>query len=256
MTLHAQGLTHSYGARTVLKNAGFDALEPGRLTALIGPNASGKSTLFKVLSGLAVPQSGTACLNGTDLATLTLRERLKRVCFMPQFFTANAALTVFDVVMMAYKQLKGWSVSPADINAVSEALEIAGIGHLSEAYIAELSGGQSQMVSVAQALIRRADVYLFDEPTSALDLRHQLEVLARIRQTMQARQTIGIVALHDLNLAARFADTLILLREGEICAQGAPEDVLRQPEIAETYGVTIETTLGPREDLIVHAYAS
>ena len=254
MTLAAANITHSYGSRTVLHSTGFGALQPGRLTALIGPNASGKSTLFRAISGLIKPQSGMVVLYGTDLATLTTKARLGRVCFMPQFFAANAALTVFDVVMMAHKQLHGWTVSPGDVAAVSGALEAAGIAHLSDAYISELSGGQSQMISVTQALIRKAEVYLFDEPTSALDLKHQISVLTRIRDTMRVRKAIGVVALHDLNLAARFADHLLLMRKGRICAEGASDRVLRQEEIAETYGVAIEITNGPRNDLIVHAY--
>lgn len=255
MSLYAQNLSFSYGTCQVLNGAGFSSLKPGALTALIGPNASGKSTLFKALSGLITAASGSVVLDGTNLSTLTTKARLKRVCFMPQFFAANASLTVFDVVMMAHKQLKGWSVSGDDITAVSLALHDAGIGHLSEAYISELSGGQAQMVSVAQALIRNADVYLFDEPTSALDLKHQLDVLARIRTTIAKRGAIGIVALHDLNLAARFADHLLLMQRGQIVAEGTPHDVLQRREIADTYGVDIEITQGPREDLIVHAYA-
>ena len=254
--LTASGLAFSYGKRRVLRDVGFDAIAPGTLTALIGPNASGKSTLFRLIAGLHRTESGTVHLGETDLATLSSRERLKRVCFMPQFFTANAALTVFDVVMMAHKQLRGWRVSEADMLAVGQALDQAGIGHLSEAYVSELSGGQSQMVSVVQALVRNSDVYLFDEPTSALDLRHQLQVLSQIKTAMAARGTIGIVALHDLNLAARFADHLVLLGQGRVLAQGTPGEVLRSPAISETYGVDIEITSGPRKDLLVHAYAS
>lgn len=254
--LMTSGLSFSYGKRRVLNDVGFAPIARGSLTALIGPNAAGKSTLFRLIAGLLRPETGTVFLNNTDLATLSTRERLQRVCFMPQFFTANAALTVFDVVMMAHKQLRGWRVSNADMDAVGQALEHAGIGHLAEAYVSELSGGQSQMVSVAQALIRNSDAYLFDEPTSALDLRHQLQVLERIKSAMAARGAIGMVALHDLNLAARFADHLILLGDGRVLAQGSPDEVLRSKAISEAYGVDIEISFGPRKDMLVHAYAS
>lgn len=256
MTLIVDKLNFSYGQRQVLNDAGFDRLQPGQLTALIGPNASGKSTLFRNIAGLLTPTSGTVHLGDLDLSTIATKQRLRRVCFMPQFFAANAALTVFDVVMMAHKNLSGWKVSNSDIDTVGETLHAAGIGHLAEAYISELSGGQSQMVSVAQALIRNADVYLFDEPTSALDLHHQLDVLDRIRTTIKARNAVGIIALHDLNLAARFADHLILLKQGQVLAEGTPDVVLNKPEIGETYGVDIHITTGPKEDLVVHAYAS
>lgn len=254
--LTAENLTFSYGSRRIFDRVGFEPIAPGQLTALIGPNAAGKSTLFRLIAGLLKPETGKVHLGTTDLDTLTTRARLERVCFMPQFFTANAALTVFDVVMMAHKQLKGWRASEADMIAVASALQTAGIGHLSEAYVSELSGGQSQMVSVTQALIRKSDVYLFDEPTSALDLRHQLDVLGQIKAAVAERGAIGVVALHDLNLAARFADNLILLGEGRILAQGSPAEVLRAGAISNTYGVAIETSKGPREELIVHAYAS
>ncbi|GFE64691.1 ATP-binding cassette domain-containing protein [Litoreibacter roseus] len=131
---------------------------------------------------------------------------------------------------------------------------VAAYRRRSEAYISELPGGQSQMVSVAQALIREADIHLFDEPTSTLDLHHLLDVLSRIRNTIAARGAIGIVALHDLNLSARFADHLILLQHGKVLAQGAPTSVLHRPEISQTYRVDIRITIGPREDLVVYAY--
>ena len=254
MTLDAQNLSVSFGARTVLHDTGFEALQPGQLTALIGPNAAGKSTLFRAIAGLVTPDHGTVRLGDQDLSQINLKTRLQRVCFMPQFFTASAALTVFDVVLMAQKQLAGWRVREDDMIAVAQNLEDAGIGHLAEANIGELSGGQAQMVSVCQALTRQADVYLFDEPTSALDLHHQLNVLTRIKDAMRNRGAIGLVALHDLNLAARYADHLLLIGQGKIIAQGRPVDVLSDPLIAQTYGVTIQVAQGPRQELNVHAY--
>lgn len=255
MTLSANDISVSLGGRKILRNTGFDALRPGQLTALIGPNAAGKSTLFRTIAGLIRPDSGTLTLDGADLSALATRDRLRRICFMPQFFTANAALSVFDVVLMAHKQLAGWRVTDGDMTAVAAALDSANIGHLAQAYIGDLSGGQAQMVSVCQSLIRRAGVYLFDEPTSALDLRHQLDVMARIKAAMKSCNAIGIVALHDLNLAARFADHLLLIGAGRVIAQGDPRAVLSDPLIAQTYDVAIRTGVGPRKELNVHAYA-
>jgi iron complex transport system ATP-binding protein len=256
MTLNAQNLTVEFGSRTVLHNTGFNDLQPGQLTALIGPNAAGKSTLFRTIAGLVAATQGEVILGNQDLRKINLKTRLQRVCFMPQFFTASAALTVFDVVLMAQKQLAGWRVREEDMIAVAQNLEDAGIGHLAEANIGELSGGQAQMVSVCQALTRKADVYLFDEPTSALDLHHQLNVLTRIKGAMRKRGAIGLVALHDLNLAARYADHLLLIGQGKIIAQGSPVNVLSGPLIAQTYGVAIEVAKGPRQELNVHAYSN
>jgi iron complex transport system ATP-binding protein len=254
MSLSANNISVSFGNRKVLHDTGFEALKPGQLTALIGPNAAGKSTLFRSIAGLVKPTTGEVLLEGQALSSLPTQQRLKRVCFMPQFFAANAALSVFDVVLMARKKLAGWRVSQSDMIAVASALDDAGIGHLADANIGELSGGQAQMVSVCQALIRCSEVYLFYEPTSALDLRHQLDVMDRIKATMRRRGTIGIVALHDLNLAARYADHLLLIGAGKILAQGPPHKVLSGPLIAETYNVAIQTGTGPREELNVHAY--
>ena len=253
--LHIEALSFAYGTRAVLSGVTAAPLVPGSLTALIGPNASGKSTLFRLIAGLLKPASGTVRLGGEDLAHRSVRQRLKRVCFMPQFFATNAALTVFDVVAMAHKQLEGWRITDEDMTAVGHALHDAGSGHLADAYVGELSGGQSQMVSVAQANVRRCEVYLFDEPTSALDLKHQLDVLSRIGSAMRARGAIGIIALHDLTLAARFAEYALLLGGGTIRAEGPVHAVLRDPEISAVYGVEIELTNGPREEIIVHAYA-
>jgi iron complex transport system ATP-binding protein len=255
MTLSAQNINVTLGSRTILNETGFEALRAGELTALIGPNAAGKSTLFRTIAGLVKSSDGIIDIAGEDLSQLSVQRRLQRICFMPQFFTANAALSVFDVVLMAQKQLSGWRVSEQDMASVAQALEEAKIGHLAEANIGELSGGQAQMVSVCQALIRKAEVYLFDEPTSALDLRHQLDVMHRTKHAMKERGAIGIVALHDLNLAACYADHLLLIGSGQILAQGKPDAVLSDPLIAATYDVSIQTGLGPRKELNVHAYS-
>ena len=255
MTLSAQNINVTLGSRTILNETGFEALQAGELTALIGPNAAGKSTLFRTIAGLVKSSDGIIDIAGEDLSQLSVQRRLQRICFMPQFFTANAALSVFDVVLMAQKQLSGWRVSEQDMASVAQALEEAKIGHLAEANIGELSGGQAQMVSVCQALIRKAEVYLFDEPTSALDLRHQLDVMHGIKHAMKERGAIGIVALHDLNLAARYADHLLLIGSGQILAQGKLDAVLSDPLIAATYDVSIQTGLGPRKELNVHAYS-
>lgn len=253
-TLSVSSLSHSYGKRQVLHDITISALQPGSLVGLIGPNAAGKSTLFKCLSGMRKNDTGSIYLGEENLADLSLRNRLKKVCFMPQFFSTTAALSVFEVVLMSYKQLAGWTVSAEDRLAVARALDLAGIGHLADANIAELSGGQAQMVSLCQALVRNANVYLFDEPTSALDLRHQLEGLTRIREAMHNRNAIGIVALHDLNLAARFADHLLLLGNGRLLAEGNPTEVLSQAVIGETYGVNIDLLQTKEETLHVSAY--
>ncbi len=254
MTLAAENLFHAYGRRDVLCGVGFAAPAAGSLTALIGPNASGKSTLFRAVAGMIRPRSGRITLGGQSLDALSARARTARVGFMPQTFTSNAALTVFEVVMLARKQLSGWLVAREDTVAVASLLERIGIAHLAEAHVGELSGGQAQLVSAAQALVRAPQVFLFDEPTSALDLRRQLELMTLIKAETRARNSTSLVALHDLNLACRFADEMILMRRGKVLAQGAPDAVLAHGEVAETYGVGLDIVPHPRGGLHVSAY--
>ena len=140
------------------------------------------------------------------------------------------------------------------MNAVAALLERMGIAHLAQAHIGEISGGQGQMVSAAQALIREPRVFLFDEPTSALDLRRQLELMSLIRDETRARNVTSIVALHDLNLAGRFADEMLLVRQGQILAQGGPESVLADARVGETYGVGLDLIANPKGGLHVSAY--
>ena len=159
---------------------------------------------------------------------------------MQQTFDCNAALTVFEVVLLARKHLYGWRIQDCDIEVVSTILQTIGIADLAQQSASELSGGQQQLVSVAQTLVREPDVLLLDEPTSALDLRHQLEVMDLLVRTTRTRSVATIAAMHDLNLAAQFADNLILMREGRVLAKGPPELILRSNEISNTYGVQIE----------------
>ncbi|AKH20579.1 ABC transporter ATP-binding protein [Sedimenticola thiotaurini] len=240
MTLRVERLTFGYPDKPVLRSVNTGDLPVGRLTALLGPNAAGKSTFFRCVAGLQQPQAGQVLLAGNDLHAATRAELIRDVCYMPQSFSSNAALTVFEVVLLARKQLQDWRVHDDDVSAVSHLLLRFGIQHLAERYIAELSGGQQQMVALCQAMVRRGRLFLLDEPTSALDLRHQLEVMQTLREITREREAVTIAAMHDLNLAARFADHILLMEEGRVVASGATDDVLCSSELARTYGVDIE----------------
>jgi iron complex transport system ATP-binding protein len=240
MALEVTSLDVSYGPRKVLNGVSINSFEPGRTVGVIGPNAAGKSTLFRSIAGL-LTSDGTVRLNGQDASELASGERSKRVFYMPQNFSMDAVLTVFEVVLLALKQSGRSRVSEEDIGDVGAALDRLDIAHLADRMVSELSGGQQQMVSIAQALVRAPEVMLLDEPTSALDLRHQIEVLQRVRLATRERGSVSLVALHDLNLAARFSDRLILMGQGAVIADGYPEEVLSSPLIEETYGVRVET---------------
>ncbi|MEL6964770.1 MAG: ABC transporter ATP-binding protein, partial [Pseudomonadota bacterium] len=170
MSLNVKGLSFAYSkGKSVLYDVHFDIASTDRLIALIGPNAAGKSTLFRCIAGMLRPASGTVFLNHDDMTAVDRRDWSKRICYMPQSTASSAALTVFDVVLIARKHLSGWRIADDDIETTEKLLARLGIEHLADSYVGDLSGGQQQMVSIAQALVRNPNVFLLDEPTSALD---------------------------------------------------------------------------------------
>ncbi|MEM6323190.1 MAG: ABC transporter ATP-binding protein [Pseudomonadota bacterium] len=253
MTLDIAQIRAGYGRTEILHDVSIPAIEGGAFVGLIGPNASGKSTLFKTLAGLVTPKSGQIRIGDEDVTHLRRRDRARRVAYMPQAFGCNALLTVFESVLLALKQTTGWRVKSDNLDRVSETLSALDLSHLSNRGIADLSGGQAQMVAVAQTIVRAPEVILLDEPTSALDLHHQLSILTSIRQEMARKRPVVMAALHDLNLAAKFCDRLVLLREGTILADGKPEEILALPEIGETYRVVTDLERTSRGALYVDA---
>lgn len=245
MSFTVENLSVTYGRRRVIEGLGFSQVECGRITALIGPNASGKSTFFRCVAGLVRHRCRHMMLNGEDLSPHPSRERVKRVCYVPQHVHIRAVLTVFEVVLLARQQgRRRWTTDPADVAATEAALAELGIDALGERDVQHLSGGQQQLVTIAQALVRDPELVLLDEPTSALDLRRQLEVMEIVRRTTRLRHTVTVVALHDLNLAARYADRILLLREGRIAADGSPGEVLASDALEAAYGVDVNLVPG------------
>jgi iron complex transport system ATP-binding protein len=253
MSFAITGLTFGYGTTSLFKNLSVSALARGSVTALIGPNGAGKSSLFRLVTGLVRPRSGTITLDGADLAQLSSRRRAERVFLLTQHTAMRAMLCVFDVVLLARRSMVGESRS-AGIVRVEAVLEGLGIDHLSDRPVCDLSGGQQQLVALAQALVRDPDVLLLDEPTSALDLRRQLEVLHLVRKLTYERGLVTIAALHDLAFASRFADRFLLLHSGRVAVDGDPADVLADPLAGAAYGVRIRLERTSRGDLVVDPY--
>lgn len=220
-----------YGSREVVRGLNLQ-LQPGSVLGLVGPNGSGKSTLVKAIAGL-VPYAGLVHFNGSAI-------RPKSIGYMPQDLQSPAALTVLEVVLLGRLGHLRLQVTPQDLQAVRHVLSALGVESLAAQYIGELSGGQRQMVFLAQALVSEPDVLLLDEPISALDVCHQLEVLQLVRTITRQRHLSTLVVLHDLNAAARFADDVALLRAGELMACGSPLAVLTRPTIGQAFGVALE----------------
>ncbi|RVU34064.1 ABC transporter ATP-binding protein [Hwanghaeella grinnelliae] len=232
VTLNIQSLTAGYGPTTIIAGASACA-RPGGLTVLIGPNGTGKSTFLKAIAGL-IPATGSIALCGLEIPQ---RQRSKTVSYMPQDVGGASSLTVLEVVLLGRLRSLGLSV-PAHLP--TEALALLnrfGIGHLESRSLDALSGGQKQLVFLAQALFRDPDVLLLDEPTAALDLRHQLVVLNAVRDHARERGVVAIAAMHDLSLAAQFAQEIICLSGGTVVASGPAGDVLTEERLRDVYGV-------------------
>ena len=216
-----------YGRRSVLAGITTPDLPGGSVTAVIGPNAAGKSSLFRRIAGL---------LDGPGEVRL-VGARPEAVCYMPQDTGANTVLTVYESVLLARKQNAGWSVSEADLLAVDAALDRLRIRELAFRGLGELSGGQRQLVSLAQTIVRDRAVVLLDEPTSALDLHRQIEVVDLVRTLAVERGLCVLIALHDLGLAVRVADRVLVLAEGRLHASGETRQVITEAMLREVYRV-------------------
>jgi iron complex transport system ATP-binding protein len=242
-----------YGTHRVLRGVGAAPLMPGTVTALIGPNAAGKSTLMRAIAGILPIRRGTISVGGTRIETLRLRPRARYVRYVPQTYATSARLSVYDAVHVAARAAAP-DEAPRDIRgAVASTLARTGTAGLADRLVCDLSGGQQQLVALAQGLVRPAPVLLLDEPTSALDLRNQLEALRLLREAATQEGIAVAVAMHDLALAARHADRVILLSQGAIVADGPPHDVFAAPECGAAYGVELAATRSESGALLIEA---
>jgi len=236
MKLTVRELRFSYKANEVLRGLNLQ-IAPDSMTCLVGPNGSGKSTLLRCLDRILRPTQGTVMVGDDDLRKLPLKELARRISYVPQNCSHNFPLTVFEVVMMGRKPHLNFKVRPMDRDVVNHALEILGLAGYKRRYFDELSGGEKQKVFLARALAQEAPIMLLDEPTSNLDIHFQLEVLELLRRLKKLKNLAVVIAIHDLNLAARYADSLLMLNQGRIIAQGPPYQVLTGENIERVYKV-------------------
>lgn len=239
-----RGVSVSYKSVRALDGVSI-ALESGKITALVGPNGSGKTTLLRCLNGILKPSLGVVLLDGKEVTKLSSKELAKIVGYVPQSFSAFLPFTAFEVATMGRRPYVSWSLSEYDLEVVRRALEVTNSKHLADRYFDELSGGEKQRVVIAMALAQEPEVLLLDEPTSNLDLKHQLEVLGLVRELAEEHSLTVVMAMHDLNLAARFSDVAIMLRGGRVFSVGKPEDVLTPENIEQVYGVKVEVLYNP-----------
>ncbi len=235
-TLTVEGLRRSYGRREVLRGVDLGPVPGGTVTGLIGPNAAGKSTLVRAIAGIDRVRRGSIGVEsgGGPLTGAAARDAIG---YVPQDLPGTASLTAFESVLASSRRGGMWRVGDDALAAAASAMSALGIEHLADRGLGELSGGQRQLVAVAQMLVRRPAVMLLDEPTSALDLRHQVRLLELIRREAEANGAVALVAIHDLNLAARYCDRLAVLSGGVIRAVGEPAEVLVPELLQEVYGL-------------------
>ncbi|MFJ4171511.1 ABC transporter ATP-binding protein [Paenarthrobacter sp. NPDC089714] len=237
-TLSAAGLTLGYDGRIISENLDV-SIPPLSFTAIIGPNACGKSTLLRALSRLLTPTSGRVMLDGKQIQKYSTREVARQLGLLPQTSTAPDGITVMDLVARGrfphQSMLKQWS--PEDEAAVTKAMDATDITHLADRHINELSGGQRQRVWLALVLAQESPIMLLDEPTTYLDISHQLEILNLCRELHRSGRYTLVAVLHDLNLAFRYADHLIAMKDGVKVAEGSPSDIVTADLVREVFGL-------------------
>jgi iron complex transport system ATP-binding protein len=223
--------------REVLHNLGFN-LGNGEILAILGPNGVGKTTLLRCINGIIKPWSGTVMVEGIDVSLITIGEVAKHLSYVAQH-NEPLRITAFDAILLGRKPHLRWRVTNEDLSKVDSVLNSLGLKHLALRYINEMSGGELQKVSIARALVQEPKVLLLDEPTSSLDLKNQLDILGTIRRSVKEHGISAVMTMHDLNLALRFSDRFILLKEGRIYGSGKTEDIDAQM-IESVYGVKVD----------------
>ncbi|MEU5714698.1 ABC transporter ATP-binding protein [Streptomyces sp. NPDC020403] len=247
--LAARAVTVGYGSRTVIEKLDV-TIPPGVVTTIIGPNGCGKSTLLRTLTRLLKPDGGTVVLDGEDIGRLRTREVARKLGLLPQAPVAPDGLTVADLVARGRHPHQSWlrQWSSDDAAVVERALAMTGVSELADRPVDSLSGGQRQRVWISMTLAQGTDLLLLDEPTTYLDLAHAIDVLDLVDDLHESGRTV-VMVLHDLNLATRYSDNLVVMRAGEILAQGHPRDVITAELLREAFGLrarVIEDPVGGR----------
>lgn len=236
--LAAENLTLGYDKKIIINGLSV-AIPAGEITVIIGPNACGKSTLLRTLSRLLTPQSGRVQLNGQDITAYGTKEIAKQLGLLPQAPTAPTGISVRELV---FRGRYPWQTlfsrpSAADRQAVEQAMAATRIEHLADQPVETLSGGQRQRAWIAMVLAQQTPLLLLDEPTTWLDISHQIELMELMRDLNREHGRTLVVVLHELNQACRYATHLIAMRDGQIVAQGKPQEIITEALIEQVYGL-------------------
>ena len=245
--LQARDLWQGYGDHTVLSGINV-SLPPGKFAAILGHNGCGKSTLLKSLAGMMPVKRGSVTLEGQPIKSFATKALARQVSYLAQGAVAPEGLSVAELVAQGRyphrKLFASWST--ADTDAVERALSLTATKDLSDRPLQELSGGQRQRAWIAMTLAQEGRIVLLDEPTSFLDPAHQLEVLSLVRRLVRDEGTTVAAVLHDLNHAAQFADHIILLKAGQLLAEGSPQEVVTPDILQDAFGLDVEILRHPQ----------
>jgi len=239
--LKIEDLKFSWGSNQILDNINLEISE-NELVAILGVNGAGKSTFLKCINRILALSEGTVEISGKNIEDMDLMSLSKATSYVPQSVKTNFSTDVFDIVMLGRRPHINWRISENDRDKVSETLRFFGLEDFAFRNFDMLSGGERQRVIIAKAVAQDPELFLLDEPTSDLDLKNQVSIMKKIRQVVSDvnSKKSAIVAIHDINMAARFADRVVLLDKGRIKADGAPSEVLTEANIAEVFGVSCE----------------
>jgi iron complex transport system ATP-binding protein len=235
--LQIRNLRFSYGSTEILRDINM-GLNPSEVLGIVGPNGTGKSTLLRCIDRILIPE-GEILLDGQEISGMSRVEIAKRIGYVPQSMTGVFPATVFDMVLLGRRPHLSWRSSEEDMDKVLEMLDLMDIKDLAMRNFNETSGGQQQKVLIARALAQDVDILLLDEPTSNLDIKHQLEVMEILTELSKTKGISVMMAIHDLNLASRYSDRIIMLNGGGIRDVGDPASVLTAENIRSVYGVDV-----------------
>ena len=239
MKVTISGLEFGYSSSPVLKDVNLEVNGP-QLISIIGPNGVGKSTLIHCINKILSPTKGVVMIDGEDVSVISIKEMAKKVGYVPYATSDAFPLSVVDTVLMGRHPHSGWKSLDHDLDVVYSTLKLINIEHLAMRSFDELSAGQHQKVMLARGLVQEPEVLLLDEPTSNLDIKHQMEVTRILRNLSQEKGILIIMISHDLNIAAKYSDNMVMLSNGSIYAVGTPKEVLTKENIKAVYGVDSE----------------
>lgn len=233
-------LNFGYTREKVLKDISF-SVEKGQFISIIGPNGSGKSTLLKNLANIYSPLNGKIDIDGKNIVNYKKKELAKKIALVPQDTTISYDFSVFDIVLMGrFPYISRFEKeSEYDYEMVVESLKLTNTFHLRDRSINEISGGERQRVIIARALVQEPEIIFLDEPTSHLDINHQIDLLTLLKNLNKEKNTTIILVIHDINLACRYSDKIVLMDDGKILSEGNPEEVVTRKNIEEAYGLNV-----------------